>query len=147
MCWVEFGIIKKKMKFSLQTKGQHDIINITDRVQEEVKKSGVKDGIVLVAVAHSTCGITTIEYEPGLLKDLPEIFEKIAPSNKHYHHNDTWGDANGHSHILSAIVGTSRVFPIEGGEVVLGAWQQLVLIEFDPRMRTRNVIAKIIESK
>lgn len=134
------------MKFSLQTKGQYDIIDITDRVREEVKKSGVKDGIVLVAVAHSTCGITTIEYEPGLVnKDLKEVFEKIAPSDKHYAHNDTWGDNNGHSHILSAIVGTSKVFPVENREVLLGTWQQIVLIEFDPRSRQRNVIVKTIK--
>ena len=135
------------MKFQISTKGQHDIIDITDRVREKVKKSGVKDGAVLVAVPHSTCGITTIEYEPGLFnKDLKEVFEKLAPSDKHYAHNDTWGDDNGHSHILSAIFGTSKTFPIENGEIILGTWQQIVLVEFDPRSRQRDVIVKTIKS-
>jgi len=102
------------MKFSVETKGHNDIIDITDRVQEAVSKSGLKDGLCLVFVAHSTCGITTLEYEEGLVEDLKEALEKLVPSDKKYHHNERWQDDNGYAHLRSALVGTSFVAPVEG---------------------------------
>ncbi len=135
------------MRFEIKTKGLHDIIDITDHVTKAVETPGTKDGIAVVFAPHSTVGITTIEYESALLQDIKEIFEKIAPSTKHYGHNDTWNEDNGHAHILSSIVGTSKVFPIEKGRLVLGTWQQIVLIEFDPRPRMRIIIVKVIETK
>lgn len=134
------------MRFNISTKGFNDIINITDRISEIVKESKVKDGICLIFVAHSTCALTTIEYEEGAIKDLKRILEKIAPMDGFYEHNKKWRDDNGYAHIRAALIGPSLVIPIEDGKLVLGTWQQLVLIDFDNRPRERDIIVKIIPS-
>ncbi len=130
--------------FELKTKGNTDIIDITSKVQEKINESGLKEGNVLVFAVGSTAGLTTVEYEPGLLKDLPEIFEKIIPSNKSYHHDKTWGDGNGYSHLRASILGASLQIPFSEGRLLLGTWQQIVFIDFDNRARSRKVIVQLI---
>ena len=131
------------MKFKISTKGFTDIINITPQVEKEVEKSNVKDGICLVFVAHSTCAITTIEYEEGAIKDLKRALEIIAPMNTNYEHCKKWGDCNGYAHIRAALMKPCLVIPIEDGKLVLGTWQQITLIDFDNRPREREVFVKI----
>jgi len=132
------------MRFSIRTKGFNDIVDITDQVSEMVAKSKIKDGICLISCPGSTCGITTIEYDPNLLEDFKEFLEKVAPSNRSYRHDETWGDKNAYSHIRSALIKPFLTVPIENGKLVLGTWQQLVLIDFDNRPREREIIIKII---
>jgi secondary thiamine-phosphate synthase enzyme len=135
------------MNFSIKTKGHNDIIDITDKIQGMVSKSEVKSGLCLVFVAHSTCGITTIEYEDGLIQDLKEVLEKLIPSDKEYHHDKKWRDANGYAHLRSAIIGTSFVAPLEEGKLKLGTWQQIILIDFDNKPRTRDIELRVISEK
>ena len=103
----------------------------------------MKEGNILVFVPGATAGITTIEYEPGLLKDYPELMEKIIPSNKNYHHDMTWHDGNGFSHLRAALQGASFQVPFSDGNLLLGTWQQIILIDFDNRSRSRKVIVQI----
>jgi len=132
------------MKFNLKTKGFNDIINITSQVSEVVKNSKTKEGICLVFVAHSTCAITTIEYEEGAIKDLKRALEVVAPMNKDYEHCKKWGDCNGYAHIRAALMKPGLSIPVENGNLVLGTWQQIVLVDFDNRPREREVIVKIV---
>ncbi len=132
------------MKFSLQTKGFTDIIDITPNVSESIKKSGVKDGICLISCPGSTCGITTIEYESGLIEDLKRVLDKIAPMSKDYEHCKRWGDCNGYAHIRSALLKPFLAVSIEEGKLVLGTWQQIAFIDFDNRIRKREILVKII---
>jgi len=132
------------MRFSIRTKGFNDIVDITDQVSEMVAKSKIKDGICLISCPGSTCGITTIEYDPNLLEDFKEFLEKVAPSNRSYRHDETWGDKNAYSHIRSALIKPFLTVPIEDGNLVLGQWQNLVLIDFDNRPREREIIIKVI---
>lgn len=132
----------KTLKFSVTTKGKNDIIDITEQVQIKLKETGFKEGNVLIFAPGSTAGITTIEYEPGLLKDYPEFFEKIAPSDISYHHDETWHDANGYAHVRASLQGGSYSVPFIDSKLMLGTWQQIVLIDFDNRSRSRNVIVQ-----
>jgi len=132
------------MKFSVKTKGFNDIIDITLGVEKEVEKSKVKDGICLISSPGSTCGLTTIEYEEGLIEDLKRTLEKIAPMNKDYEHCKRWGDCNGYAHIRSALLKPFLTVPIENGKLVLGQWQNLALLDFDNRSREREIIIKIV---
>jgi secondary thiamine-phosphate synthase enzyme len=135
-------IINKKIV--LKTKGNPDLINITDEVAEILAKSGLEKGNVTVFVAGSTAAITTFEYEPGLLKDVQEMFDNLIPRNKAYAHDATWGDANGFSHLRAALQGPSLVIPFEDGNLMLGTWQQVVLAEFDNRPREREVVVQLV---
>lgn len=135
-------IVNKKV--ALSTKGNPDLINITDKIRDTLKSSGLKKGNVTVFVVGSTAAITTFEYEPGLIKDIEELYEKIIPKNKHYAHDETWGDANGFSHLRAALQGQSLVIPFENGKLMLGTWQQVVLAEFDNRPREREIVLQII---
>ncbi|MCB0743394.1 MAG: secondary thiamine-phosphate synthase enzyme YjbQ [Ignavibacteriae bacterium] len=132
--------------FSLNTKGFNDIIDITKLVQHKITESEFTEGNVLVFVPGATAGITTIEYEPGLLKDYPQFMEKIIPSNLDYHHDMTWHDGNGFSHIRAALQGASFQVPFSDRRLLLGTWQQIILIDFDNKSRTRKVITQIIGS-
>ncbi len=132
-------------KFSISTKGKNDVVDITSKVIEEVKKSKIKQGICLISCAGSTCGITTIEYEPNLIEDFKEFLEKLAPSDKDYKHDKTWGEKNAPSHLLSALIKPFLSVPIENGELILGSWQNIVFIDFDNRPRERNIIVKILK--
>lgn len=134
------------MKFSLATKGSNDIIDITGKISQEVKNSRVKDGICLISCPGSTCGITTIEYEPNLVTDFKEFLEKLVPKNKAYRHDQTWGEANAPAHLLSALIKPFLTVPIEDGKLALGTWQQIVLIDFDNRERKREITVKVIKS-
>lgn len=134
------------MKFNISTKGFTDIIDITPWVEKEVKSSKIEEGICLIFVAHSTCAITAIEYEDGLIKDLKRVLENIVPMNTNYEHCKKWGDCNGYAHVRAALMNPSLVVSIEKGKLLLGRWQQIVLIDFDNRPREREIIVKIISS-
>lgn len=129
---------------NLETKGEMDIVDITPEVQRVVGKSGVKEGIACIFCPGSTGAITTIEYESGLLYDLPSALEKIAPKNAYYKHEERWHDGNGHSHVRASIIGSSLSVPIENGQLILGTWQQIVFIECDVRPRKRRLIIHIL---
>lgn len=130
--------------FTVQTEGFNDIVDITHYVQEIIGKSSFTEGNVLVFVPGATAGITTIEYEPGLLKDYPEFMEKIIPSNKNYHHDLTWHDGNGFSHVRASLQGASFQVPFKDGNLLLGTWQQIILVDFDNRSRNRKIVTQII---
>ena len=131
-------------RITLDTSGNGDFLDITDNVARSLAKSGLRAGYVLVFVAGSTAGITTFEYEPGLVADLKEFLQRMAPTGKHYHHDDTWGDANGFSHVRASFIGPSLTVPFERSKLLLGTWQQIVLAEFDNRPRHREIIVQII---
>ncbi len=133
------------MKFSIQTKGDNDIIDITSQVAEQVEKSKIKDGVCLISCPGSTCGITTIEYEPNLIEDFKEFLEKLAPSDKDYKHDRTWGEKNGQSHLLSALFKPFLTVLIEDAKLALGQWQQIIFCDFDSRERKRVINVKIIK--
>jgi secondary thiamine-phosphate synthase enzyme len=128
---------------TVDTKGNCDIVNITDKVQSIINKQKLTEGCATVFVVGSTASISTIEYEPGLKKDLPQILDKLIPSGVRYHHDDTWGDRNGHAHLRSTLFGCSQTIPFVKGELMLGTWQQLILLDFDDRHRVRKVIVQL----
>lgn len=130
--------------FNISTKGFTDIIDITSNVEDVLAKHKIKEGQVLVHVPGSTASITTIEYEPGLLKDLPEALERIAPTDMVYKHDETWQDGNGYAHVRASIMGNSKAFPIIESELYCGQWQQIILIDFDNKPRTRKIIVQIV---
>jgi secondary thiamine-phosphate synthase enzyme len=139
---------KKSMNYSetisISTKGFTDIIDITARVFKILGRSGVEDGLVTVFCPGSTGGITTIEYESGVLNDLKRAVEKIAPSNVPYDHDRRWGDGNGFSHVRAALMKPSLTIPLVNGSLTLGTWQQIVFIDFDNRGRNRNIIVQVM---
>ncbi|MBS1271561.1 MAG: hypothetical protein MAGBODY4_00693 [Candidatus Marinimicrobia bacterium] len=128
----------------LDTESNIDIIDISNDVRTLVRKHNISSGQVTIFCPGSTGGITTIEYEPGLLKDIPELWEQIAPAGKTYHHNETWHDGNGHSHIRAAMTKPDLNVPIVDGELTLGTWQQIVFIDFDVPARQRRLVVQII---
>ena len=129
---------------NIETNGDVDIVDITSNVQDVISKSKIKDGIVCVFVPGSTGSLTSIEYEPGLMKDFPRALEKIAPKGIHYDHHETWHDDNGHSHVRASLMGPSTTFPIKNGKLLHGTWQQLVFVELDTRPRNRNIVVHIV---
>ncbi|PIQ92997.1 MAG: secondary thiamine-phosphate synthase enzyme [Parcubacteria group bacterium CG11_big_fil_rev_8_21_14_0_20_39_14] len=131
------------MKFKISTKGNNDVIDITGEVAGIVKKAGAKDGLCLISCPGSTAGLTTLEYEPNLVEDFKEFLEKLAPSDKKYRHDKTWGEGNGFSHIRSALIKPFLTVPVENGDLMLGTWQQIILIDFDGRPRERTIIVKL----
>jgi secondary thiamine-phosphate synthase enzyme len=128
----------------ISSRGHTDIIDLTPQVADILRQSGLQEGSLTVFVSGSTAGITTIEYEPGLLKDLPEAFEKLAPTGVVYHHDATWGDGNGFSHVRAALLGASFTVPFKDGRMLLGTWQQIVVIDFDNRPRSRNIVVQMV---
>ncbi len=135
-------IITKSIE--IPTKGNPDLIDITAKVADILDSANIKNGSVTVFVAGSTAAITTFEYEPGLIKDVKEFFEKMIPRSKRYNHDETWGDANGFSHLRASLQGPSLVVPLREGKLVLGTWQQIVLAEFDNRPRQREIVVQLI---
>ena len=127
-----------------KTQGYCDIVDITAKVQDQVQKDKIQRGLATLFVSGSTAALTTLEFEPGLVKDLKELLEKLIPSNKKYHHDDRWGDDNGFSHLRASLFGPSLQIPIESGRLLLGTWQQIVLVDFDNRPRTREVVLQIM---
>ena len=136
-------IIKSK-HLKYETAGHDQMIDLTGDVNKIVHESKVKEGLATVFVPGSTASVTTIEYEPGLIKDIKELGERLAPSNKSYAHDETWGDGNGYSHLRASTIGPSLSVPIEDGEMTLGTWQQIVLIDHDIRPRSRQVVIQVI---
>ena len=130
-------------QIQIQTKGHCDIIDITGQVSQAVRESRAKAGTVTVFVGHSTCGITTVEYEPGLVADLESAFERLAPQGIGYDHDRRWGDGNGFSHVRASLLGASLVIPFADSRLLLGTWQQVVLIDFDNRSRTRKIFLQL----
>lgn len=130
--------------FVINTKGNTDIINITKHVQNCVYKHELKNALVCVSIQGSTSAVTTIEYEEGLIKDLREALERIAPSGKEYHHDEIWHDGNGYAHVRSALVGSSVNVALKDGLLNLGTWQQIILLDFDNKERSRNITVQII---
>lgn len=132
---------------SLSTKGNCEIVDITDSVSDLISSNNFTEGNALVFASGSTAGITTIEYEPGLLKDYPKFFERIAPTNINYEHDNTWHDGNGHSHVRAAIQGASLTVPFSKGRMLLGTWQQIIFVDFDNRSRRREITIQITGKK
>jgi secondary thiamine-phosphate synthase enzyme len=130
-------------RIRVKTRGDDDILDLTRDVQEVVRRNGFVQGQALIFVSGSTAGLTTVEYEPGLLKDLPALFERLAPRQARYHHEDTWHDGNGHSHVRASLLGPSLTVPFESGRLLLGTWQQIILIDFDNRPRDREVVVQL----
>lgn len=128
----------------LRSSRENDIVNITTQTSEAIKESKIENGIVTVFVAGSTAAITTIEYEPGLMHDFPEMLARVAPKNAQYHHDRTWHDGNGYSHVRASLVGPSLTIPFSNGDLILGTWQQIVMLEMDTRQRERNVILQML---
>lgn len=131
-------------QIKLFTSGPGDIVDITTELGRAVTESGLTAGTVTAFVPGSTAGLTTIEYEPGLLRDLPQLLEKLVPSDQTYHHDETWHDGNGFSHLRSAMIGPDITVPFAAGRLLLGTWQQVVFLEFDNRPRHRNIIVQIM---
>jgi secondary thiamine-phosphate synthase enzyme len=130
--------------FQISTKGQGDVRDVTRQVADAVSRSGMRSGIVTVFVVGSTAGMTTIEFEAGAIEDLNAVFEQLAPREGEYRHHLRWGDDNGSSHVRAAIAGPSLTVPFVDGAMVLGTWQQIVLLEFDTRARSREVVVQIV---
>ena len=135
----------KTQEITIKTKGNCEVVNITEQVAAAVGHSEIADGAVTVFNIGSTAGITTTEYEPGLVNyDLKAAFEKIAPAGARYEHEETWHDDNGHAHVQASLLGPSLNVPIVAGRLTLGTWQQIILVDFDTRARTRTIICQII---
>ena len=129
---------------TLQSKGDCDIIDITSQVARNAEESGVNSGTVTLFIVGSTAGITTIEYEPNLLSDFKNMWDRVIPRNIRYQHDKTWGDGNGHSHVRASMLGASLIIPFVNKRLTLGTWQQIVLVDFDNRPRSRNIAVQIL---
>ena len=128
---------------SFDTRGNTDVIDITPKVDQKLVDSGLKDGSVLIFFSGATGALTTIEYEPGLVRDLSDALERLAPRGLEYEHNLRWGDGNGHSHIRASFLGPSLTVPFANSKLLLGTWQQIIFIDLDNRPRTRKLIVQI----
>ena len=131
-------------KITEKTAGFCDIIDITAKVNEHLEKEKIQNGLATLFVSGSTAALTTIEHEPGLIQDLKEFVENIMPSDRRYHHDDRWSDNNGFSHLRASLFGPSLAIPIEDGRLCLGTWQQIVLLDFDNRARTREITVQLM---
>jgi len=136
------AVITKQIKIS--SKSENDVINITEQVAGAISESGISNGTITVFVSGSTGAITTIEYEPGLVKDFPEMLSRVAPDDINYYHEQRWHDGNGRSHVKASLVGPSLTIPFKDGQLLLGTWQQIVFLELDTRARTRTLVLQII---
>ena len=134
----------RHLELRVSTKGEGAILDLTPGVAKAVKESGIVDGTVTVFVPGSTAAITTIEYEPGLVQDVPAAMERLAPRDLSYAHDRTWGDGNGHAHVRASTIGPSLTVPVAAGKPLLGTWQQIVLADFDNRARDRRIVVTIM---
>ena len=132
------------MAIQVQSAGEGDLINLTEQTTKIVEQSKIVDGIATVFISGSTAAVTTIEYEPGLKHDFPEMLSRVAPRNIEYEHDNTWHDGNGHSHVRASLIGPSLTIPFKNHRLLLGTWQQIVLIEMDTRPRSRSIITQIM---
>jgi secondary thiamine-phosphate synthase enzyme len=135
-------IVSSELEF--KTTGQTDIIDISREVQEGVLQSGIQDGNIVLFISGSTAALTTIEFESGVVNDMRKAIERLAPKDIPYEHDRRWGDGNGYSHVRAAILGPSLIIPMRRGKLLLGTWQQIVLLDFDNRPRRRRVTAQIM---
>ena len=134
----------KTIQIKVKTKGNCDVVNLTGRVQDALAKSQITEGAVTLFNVGSTAGITTTEYEPGLVNyDIEAAFERLAPQNARYEHEETWHDDNGHAHVRASLLGPSLTVPIVDGKLTLGTWQQIILVDFDTRPRNRTIICQM----
>ena len=131
-------------EITLNTRGECDIIDITPDIEQEVAKAGMAKGVVTIFVAGSTAGLTTIEFESGVLADLQGMWERIVPKDITYAHDRRWGDGNGYSHVRASLLGASLTVPFSNKRLMVGTWQQIVLVDFDNRPRSREVILQIM---
>jgi len=138
-------VITKSIK--LETRGEGDIIDITDNVKSCLRGSKLKNGIACVFVPGSTGGLTTVEYEPGVLSDLKNAFERQAPREASYEHNARWGDGNGFSHVRASLLGPSLSVPFSEGALTIGTWQQIIFVDFDNRPRSRALVVQLVGEK
>jgi len=127
----------------LSTRGNAEVVDITPDVGDKLREAKIKDGTVTVSVIGSTGAVTTCEYEPGLVRDISDIFDKLIPSG-HYNHDQAWGDGNGHAHLRSSVVGPSLTIPFSKGKLILGTWQQIIFIDFDNRPRDRKIVLQFM---
>jgi secondary thiamine-phosphate synthase enzyme len=134
----------RTVRRSVATRGNGEILDVTGEVAEAVRGSGITNGIATVFVTGSTAGLTTLEFEPGLVHDLNAAFERLYPREMEYRHHERWGDDTGHSHVRASMLGPSLVVPVSEGELTLGTWQQIVLVDFDTRPRTREFLVQIL---
>ena len=128
----------------IHSKGENDMIDLTQKIFDFVKQSSISKGIITIFVSGSTGSVTTIEYEPGLIKDFPEMLSRIAPKDLEYGHEEMWHDGNGCSHVKASLMGPSLIVPFIEGELCLGRWQQIVFVELDTRERTRNLVLQLM---
>ena len=129
-------------RLHVTTRGNAEVVDLTDRVAGLVSEAGLSEGQVLLFVVGSTASLTTIEYEPGLVQDLPELLDRLIPAGR-YHHDETWHDGNGHSHLRASLLGPSLTVPVSGGRLLLGTWQQIVLVDMDIRPRQREIVVQL----
>jgi len=132
------------MSISFGTSGDGDTVDLTPELAQGVRESGISCGVATLFIGGSTAGLTTIEYEPGAVADLQDVFEGVAPGNRDWRHHLRWGDHNGHSHVRAALLGPSLSVPFLGKELVLGTWQQVVRVDFDDRPRNREVSVQLV---
>ena len=132
------------VRCSVTTRGNGEVLDVTGEVAEAVRGSGIANGIATVFVTGSTAALTTLEFEPGLVHDLNAAFERLYPREMEYRHHERWGDDNGHSHVRASMLGPSLVVPVTGGELALGTWQQIVLVDFDTRPRAREFLVQVM---
>ncbi len=135
----------KTEEIRIKTGGNCQVVDITGQVTEAVARSGIRAGTATLFNIGSTAGITTTEYEPGLVNhDIRTAFERIAPENAGYEHEQTWHDDNGHSHVRASLLGPSLCVPVVQGQLTLGTWQQIILVDFDTRPRSRTIVCQIV---
>ena len=134
------------MRLTVTTHGFTDIVDITDQVHQACRRSGTAQGVAHLFVVGSTAALSTIEYEPGAVTDLKDALERIAPIDGHYKHNEAWQDGNGYAHLRAALMKPSLSIPIVDGNLQLGTWQQVILLDFDNRPRTREIHVQVTEA-
>jgi len=132
-------------KMSIRTRGEGDVIDITSDVERVVSQSGIVSGSVTVFISGSTAGVTTIEYEPGVVSDFKAMWDRIVPRDVQYRHDQRWGDSNGYSHVRASTLGPSLVVPFSNRALLLGTWQQIIVVDFDNRPRSREIVLQIME--
>ncbi|NWJ48961.1 MAG: YjbQ family protein [Chloroflexi bacterium] len=137
-----FRVLTKNIR--IQTHGDGDILDITKQAQERISETGLQNGTVTLFIQGSTAALTTMEFEPGLIQDLTALFEKLAPREAYYKHQDRWQDGNGFSHIRAAMLGPSLTVPFSDGFLTLGTWQQIIIVDFDNRPRQREIVLQIM---
>lgn len=136
------AVVDTEIQF--ETGGDGSIVDLTDSMKQAVEQSQIRSGTITAFIPGSTAGITTIEYEPGLLRDIPDLMERLIPSSKSYKHDETWHDGNGFSHLRAALIGPDVTVPFVDRKLTLGTWQQVVLLDFDNRPRSRRVVFQIV---